>query len=666
VKRLKPLIIPFLLPLLIYSLWNSHPLFEKADLAWRDFLYTISPNHFENDHVLIIAIDEPSFQQIKIRWPWPRSIHAELVEKVSKAGAAAIVFDIIFPETSPDKSQDTKLAKALQQAGNVVIGANLAKTRRQGYEQIFVEEPVPVLKEAADQTGMVNLKPDIDGTIRMGLYNVYNRPSLALAAVMATDITAWQQKATQRSNHHLGNMFFIDFKGNSGALNKVSYYQVLNDMVDPEIFKNKIVLIGLHVESAVEVQSGADAFPTPFLRFTKKMMFGVEIQGNIINTIIHNYPVTLFSNPIKWLFFFILAGTLFFIRKRPVLLTSGILLQLCILGGISVTLFNISRTILDILPGIAGVAANGIVLGVNEFRASYMERLKLRKAFSSYVAPEVVNKITRNYESLKLGGEKKEVSVLFSDIRKFTTISEVMEPEELVKFLNNYFKEMTTIVYHHKGTLDKYIGDAIMVIFGAPISMENHADQACRAALGMVECVKSMPPLEIAEQGLSLKTGVGITSGEMIVGNFGSSLRFDYTVIGDNVNLSSRLEGITKTYGVSIIISEETRQALTGNFFCRELDFIRVKGKKNAIKIYELISEGTISKTQNNVIQEFAKGLEAYRAQKWHQCIASFKKVLEYDPNDGPAAVFIDRYDQFFRKTPPREDWDGVWEMQTK
>lgn len=664
-KTLKIMVISIFLPLLIYTVWNWFPLFEHADLAWRDFLYTVSPSDSDNDDVIIVAIDEPSFQQIKIRWPWPRSLHAKIIENLNKAGASSIVFDIIFPEASPDPLEDKKFADALKQADNVVIGANLTKTQRHGYEQIFVEDPIPVLKEAAAEVGMVNLIPDIDGTVRQGIHKIYNRPTITMAAIETAGNIIYK-KDTEQNSTGIHDRFHIDFSGNSGTLSKVSYYQVLNNMAAPDLFKNKIVLIGLHVDSAVEVQSGADAYPTPFLRFTKKMMFGVEIHGNIIRTIINRYPVTVFSNPVQWIFFLSFAMTLFFVRKQPVLLTLGIFFQIIILGGISVIMFNTSRTFLDILPAVAGIAVNGLFLGVNEFQGSYMEKLKLRKAFSSYVSPDVVNNIIKNYDSLKLGGEKKELSVLFSDIRNFTNLSENMLPEELVLFLNTYFKEMTNIVYNHKGTLDKYIGDAVMVIFGAPVSMKNHADQACRAALKMIHCIKQMNLDQILGKENKLKIGIGITTGEMIVGNLGSSLRFDYTVIGDNVNLASRLEGVTKIYNVSIIINEDTKQALNEFFFCRELDLIRVKGKKKAIKIYELISEETISDNQKKINTLFARGLEAYRAREWDKSIIYFKKVLEYDPHDGPSNTFLDRYYQNFSKNPPNENWDGVWEMETK
>ncbi|MEA2059902.1 MAG: adenylate/guanylate cyclase domain-containing protein [Thermodesulfobacteriota bacterium] len=661
-KKISVSAIPLLLPLLILSLWNWHPLFKHADLAWQDILYTLTPDRGGKDKVIIIAIDEPSFQQLKIRWPWPRNLHADIVDKVSRAGADVIVFDILFPEPSQNPAMDTVFAASIQKAGNVVLGANLARTQRQGYEHIFIEEPIPVLKNAAAHTGMVNLKPDIDGSIRKGLYQIYSRLSLASAAVETARYPAATTAKTS-SGHSTAqppDMFHIDFIGKPGTLKKVSFYQVLNDMVDPGIFKNKIVLIGLHADSAVEVQSGADAYPTPFLRFTRKMMFGVEIQGNIINTMINHYPIKHFTHSVKWLLFYFLAVSLFWVRKQPIWLTFCFFLGIALLSVTSLLCFHTGRIILEILPGTAAITANGIFLGINEFRASYMERLKLRKAFSSYVAPEVVNTITRNYESLKLGGEKKILSVLFSDIRNFTAISENMPAEALVQFLNDYFKEMTTIVYNHRGTLDKYIGDAIMVIFGAPVSMENHADQACFTALEMVDRLNQISRWK------KLKTGIGIATGEMIAGNLGSSLRFDYTVIGDNVNLSSRLEGVTKIYGVSIIISEKTKQALTHDFVCRELDLIRVKGKKKAIKIYELISGEPVSDLQKKIITAFTAGLEAYRARNWDQCVTWFKKVLEYNPEDGPAAVFLNRYENIFRNNPPDENWDGVWDMETK
>ena len=218
------------------------------------------------------------------------------------------------------------------------------------------------------------------------------------------------------------------------------------------------------------------------------------------------------------------------------------------------------------------------------------EKRKIRGAFSFYVTPSVVNEMLKNPDKLKLGGDKKELSVLFSDIRGFTTLAEEMEPEALVNLLNEYLTEMTDIVFEFDGLLDKYIGDAVMAVWGAPLEQTDHPERACRTALKMLDRLTKMQQQWEAEGTPRLDIGIGVNTGPMVVGNMGSERRFDYTVMGDSVNLASRLEGINKEYGTQVVISEFTYERVKDDFFCRELDAVRVKGRAKPAKIYELVA----------------------------------------------------------------------------
>ncbi|MBF0302990.1 MAG: adenylate/guanylate cyclase domain-containing protein [Desulfamplus sp.] len=704
-KRLKTIIIPLSFPVIIFIFWANSSFMELADFAWRDVLYilrsstTTSPQNSVND-VIIVAIDEPSFKQMKLRWPWSRTLHASLVEKLSSAGAAAIVFDILFPEKSSDESEDAIFAEAIKKAGNVVLAANLTITWRQGYETYFIEEPLPLLASVAASVGMVNFYPDGDGSIRMASNLVDTRPSIALAAVttalkqknIKTEISTLNLTNSSVSSNYLndineGERFFIDYAGKAGTVQAVSYYQVINNMVDPSLFKDKVVFVGFIADSAVEVESGADAYPYPFMRFTKKMIFGVEIQSNVVRTMFRDYPIREFPIPeVKWVLFYILTSILIPVRKNPFYLSLSTIIILILTFTSSILIFKYKGIILDVMPAVAGIALNGIFIGLKEFIQSYKEKSVLRKAFDSYVSPDVVASIIANHENLKLGGEKKRLSVLFSDIRGFTTLSEKLTPEELVSLLNDYFTRMTDTIFRHNGTLDKYIGDSIMVIFGAPVWSDNHAENSCYTALEMKERLAEMNQENytsdqknlVLNQGRAINNttiaiGIGINTGEMIVGNMGSLRRFDYTVMGDEVNLASRLEGVTKVYGVQIIISEETKNELNlDKFLCRELDLIRVKGKHNAIKIYELVSIRPASESDEKCASLFLDALETYREAykegRWDDAIAFFQKVLEYKHDDAPSDLFIERC-KMFKKIPPVEtgqEWDGVWVMSSK
>jgi adenylate cyclase len=266
---------------------------------------------------------------------------------------------------------------------------------------------------------------------------------------------------------------------------------------------------------------------------------------------------------------------------------------------------------------------------------------------------------------LKLGGDKKDLTVLFSDIRGFTTISEKMTPEELVHLLNEYLTTMTNVVFHYDGLLDKYMGDAIMAVFGAPLDQPDHALRACRTAIGMLDKLKILQKKWLEEGKPVLNIGIGINSGDMVVGNMGSDMRFDYTVMGDSVNLGSRLEEINKDYGSNIVISEYTYEAVKDVLFCRELDAVRVKGKKQLVRIYELLGEIKDAEKWKQPVSLFEEGLLKYKQGLWDEAIECFYKVLEIKPVDAPTHLYIARCEEL-KKNPPEGVWDGVFTMTRK
>ncbi len=283
------------------------------------------------------------------------------------------------------------------------------------------------------------------------------------------------------------------------------------------------------------------------------------------------------------------------------------------------------------------------------------EKKKIRAAFGQYVSPSLVNEIMRHPEKLKLGGEKKRLTVFFSDIRGFTTLSEKLSPEELVSLLNEYLNGMTNIIINQKGLVDKYIGDAIMAFWGAPLDDEEHAVNACKSGLMMKDALTKISA-NLEKRGLpGIKIGMGINTGDMVVGNMGSSQRFDYTVIGDNVNLASRLEGLTKQYGVGILITEDTHNAIKGKgFLCREIDLVTVKGKTKPVRLFELVDfEKNSDKALKDKVKRFETALKEYREGGFAKAKKGFLAI-----EDETSKIFADRCSQYIRSPP--KDWKGV------
>jgi adenylate cyclase len=294
------------------------------------------------------------------------------------------------------------------------------------------------------------------------------------------------------------------------------------------------------------------------------------------------------------------------------------------------------------------------------------EKKKVRGAFQHYLTASVVEQMLKNPEKLRLGGEKKDLTVLFSDIRGFTSISEHMTPEALVKFLNEYLTQMTDIIFKYDGLLDKYMGDAIMAIWGAPLDQPDHAPRACYTALDMVDELRVLQGKWTADGMPRLNIGIGINAGPMVVGNMGSDRRFDYTVMGDSVNLGSRLEGLNKVYGTNIIVSEMTYERVREEILGRELDSVRVKGKDQPVKIYELIVRRSQASSEQKVrVEEFHAALADYRNRQWPRARQTFQAILEKQPHDGAAKLYVERC-QALEKNPPPDDWDGVYTLTTK
>lgn len=535
---------------------------------------------------------------------------------------------------------------------------------------VGVEVNIPEIAQAAVDLGYFNNIPDPDGIVRrVPLVISYGKaafPHLAVESVRkylnapnpvlnvadygleSIDIGELRVPVDERG------YLIINYRGPQKTFPHYSFVDVLSGKVPPETFKNKIVLVGATATGISDMRAApfAGSFP------------GVEIHANTIDTILKG---DFIYRP-DWvvlidIFAILIPGILLSVvlpRLQAIpaaLVTLGLALFYIVLNSLAFS--RMGLWLIEIYPVFTIFFVSGSVM-VFQYMSAEKKRRLIREAFSHYVAPSLVNEITKNPESLMLGGEERRLSVLFSDIRGFTSIAEGLSPHVLVRLMNSYFTPMTDVILAKGGTIDKYMGDSIMAFWGAPVWQPDHARLACSAALKMRETLFELKDVWRGMRIRELDIGIGISTGPLTVGNMGSSTRFDYTVIGDTVNLGSRLESLNKVYGTRIIVPKYTYEDVKDEFIFRELDFIRVKGKKLPIKIYELMGEKDGGENLKKVAEVFSMGLEAYRQADWKSAETYFTTVLEFAPGDGPAKTFLSRVGTLKTLGVP-DDWDGIF-----
>ncbi len=403
--------------------------------------------------------------------------------------------------------------------------------------------------------------------------------------------------------------------------------------------------------------------------FEKEYM-NVGTHASLINTILTGK----FIDDLPWWYSLIVSIvlavilTLVIINMRPLFsIVVGLVFLLLLLGG-AIALFLFTGIYINTLTPSLSVFLTFIVLTFMKFLRTEKEKSFIRNAFTHYLSNDVVSELLNHPEKLNLGGEKKYLTALFTDVKGFSTISESLDPQDLVKLLNSYLSEMSNIILSLKGTIDKYEGDAIISFFGAPLEFEDHAKRACLSAIRMKKMEDYLNDHFIKENMTPSKllTRIGINTGDMVVGNMGTEQKMDYTIMGNSVNLASRLEGVNKQYGTWVMISENTRKEIGDDFFVRRLDRVRVVGIQQPVRLFELIDEKVNADPKKvEAVEIFHRGLELFEERDWEGARNEFKKVLEVLPDDGPAKIYIKRCNDFKRKSPPAS-WDGVFNLSMK
>jgi len=525
--------------------------------------------------IVIVSIDEDSFDELEFQWPWPRSFHAQFLDILRQGNPAVIGMNILFIEPSVlGPEDDAALGEAVGNAGNVILAAAQSVVESGMYRKVNLNPPVPSIREHAAGYGPVNLPTDNDAFIRRAQTHLKHQDT----TIPGFDALLYQlaQKAGVVETPFQGTHFFINFRGGPRTFETVPYYRVLNGEISPNYFHGKIVLVGattplLH-----------DSYPTPFAPTGD--MPGVEIHANILETMLQNIPIT--QIPLEAMVLFILlAGPLAIgmtNRFRPMVALSLVVGLTGTYWFLGFMCFTTADLWMDAVP-----LPLTLILGYGtSVVQNFIREQREKRRLSQYFSPSVLTDIIRHRSEATLGSQRRVVTVLFCDIRGFTPLSQKMAPEEVAIFLREYLTEMTDAVFQHGGTVDKYMGDSIMALYNVPLDQPNHAHQALKTAFEfhtrLIPLAKKMKD----SFGWDLEFGVGIHTGEAVVGTLGSKQRFEYTAIGDTINLGARLESLTKQYHVPIIISEATHQEVRDQYVTQYLGNVEIQGREKPERIY--------------------------------------------------------------------------------
>ncbi len=452
---------------------------------------------------------------------------------------------------------------------------------------------------------------------------------------------------------------FIPFRGKQGSFRYISIADVLHDRVDIAQLKDKIILVGTTAPGLLDMRATpvAEVYP------------GVEVHANMISGMLDQNlkekPAYMMGAEVLWLLLIGVALSVLLPLISPAKAMLVSLFMFAVTQGISLLLWHYGNLLLPIANSLMMI---GLLFALDMSYGYFVESRTKRQItglFGQYVPSELVEEMSQHPESVSMEGESREMTILFSDVRGFTTISEGLDPKELTLLMNEFLTPLSRVVYKHRGTIDKYMGDCIMAFWGAPLPDVAHARNAIIAGLEMQVTLAALQP-HFKERGWpEIHVGVGINTGRVSVGNMGSEVRVAYTVMGDEVNLASRLEGITKQYGVGIIVGENTRNAVT-DFIYRELDLVRVKGKDKPVAIYEPIGlTSEVEKSKQDEVKLFHEVRRLYRKQDWDQAELQLMNLQRLSPHTALYQIYIERIG-YFRKNPPPPDWDGVYVFQTK
>ena len=687
------------------------PGFPSIALSTVDFQFRLFADRSATDkRIVLIEVDQESldhFEKDNIPFPWPRSIYNPLIEYCVEGGAKAVVFDILFNNTSPyGEEVDASFAGAMKSAEIITLAAAFTDASNgvtkkldsrfslkakgappHSIKKNGVSPPLPLILRGAKNIGSVTARPDEDGVYRRAmpfvLYNDRLYPSLFTAPLFSdkTKVTYSEggllldktfvpldSTGSMMINYHAERGTYKSFSAASVIISALQENEGKKTDVSKEVFKDAYVIVGYTAPGLYDLK------PTPLSSLSPGMEAHAAALDNLLNGDFMTDASMAVNFAIALLLGFLAVACVVYPGSPLTSAVSTVLIYTLLFATAS-ALFS-AGYLVDFLAAGATPLFALILGGVYRYQSEGKRRRYIQKAFGYYVSAKVVKQIMADPERLSLGGEKREITIFFSDLAGFTTLSEKLSAHDLVEVLNEYTTMMSDVITSHDGTLDKYIGDAVMAFWGAPTDEPNQATLAVGAALDSLKRLKQFEKEHFAgdtdhvgetkkSSATKLSMRIGINTGECVVGNMGSQDRFDYTAIGDPVNQAARFEGLGKAYGVNILVSEKTMEMTGSAFFVRKIDFIKVKGKNLPVTVYEVLSvAGEESDTDRRKKEEYEKAFDAYINRRWGEACSICEKLIK-SLDDGPAKTLMERSDGY-KKAPPPNDWDGSFAHTTK
>ncbi len=624
------------------------PAWKSLESRGFDALTVLTAPGESTQPIVLVAINEEAFEVMKLRWPWPRSVHAGLLDRLVKGGAAVVAFDVLMPDES-DPKEDRALAEAIQRAGNVVLAADFTYTETQATRLWKRTEPLALFTQAGAFAGLATVPFDPDTSVRQ----VPSEPDALWRQVIKV-LQVRVPSLAVPPMPEAGAM--IRFLGGAGVHPALPYQLVL-DATDEELkgaFEGRIVIVGRDLRAAPELgMAQADIFKTPFVAEAGGLQAGYRIHATLVDNALTGLAIRP-AGPLAILFANLAAAIAAALALRRAKQLVAALVTVSLLAAVFAIAWAYFAKGSHWLPFAAPMAVVASVWLAHLARAYLAERARkqeVQRAFSLYVSPTVVDQLLADPARLALGGESREITIMFTDLAGFTKLTEKTAPEVVSRVLTEHFTEMTDVILAHGGTVVSFMGDGIMAFWGAPLDDPDHRRHAIEAAIDMQRGMAKLRG-KLASQGLpEIHMRAGLNTGRAIVGNMGSRRRFAYSALGDCVNLASRLEGTNKLYGTGILLSGDTALKAGDTIALRHVDRVRVAGKTEAVDVYTPCDDPAF-------VAASEAALACTFARDWDAAQEAWRKLLVAHPGDKGIKLHLERI-AAWRTTPPAEDWDG-------